>query len=273
MGGASDELVVPKNEGDFIYHVERNEYINKTTGDRYTGSFKNGQIDGEGNLIKVNEKVRFMGKFENGKIKDGTIFVCSKNPKNDNPWANPCPFTPYFEGSFNDEEKPVTGTLITMEYVGDFYNGKKNGLGVSFLKSKNGKLVKIIYEGNFTDDKRNGKGKVYEVPSRIYSDNINVLNVKQILYMVKKIYMNKKWPPLDVEYNMDTLVPRVTPTAPATPATPIAPATSATPTATNAPATPAATNTPSTKVQGGRRKKTARIHRKMRTHKKRYSRK
>ena len=54
MGGASDELVIPKNEGDFKYDIELNEYVNKVTEDRYTGSFKNGHIDGKGDLRKKN---------------------------------------------------------------------------------------------------------------------------------------------------------------------------------------------------------------------------
>ena len=40
MGLASDELVVPKNEGDFIYDIELKSYVNKVFG-KYCGTSNN----------------------------------------------------------------------------------------------------------------------------------------------------------------------------------------------------------------------------------------
>ena len=307
MGGASNELIVPKNEGRFKYDSDLKSYVNYTTGDRYTGSFKNGQIDGKGDLIKKdkdkeNNGVRFEGIFEAGKIKLGNMYICSTKYKNRHSSAYPCPFTPYFNGKFDDEEKPLTGEMYTANYVGHIENGVKSGEGISYidiLDPKSKKSIKAIYEGTFTNDKRHGVGKIYKIP-RFDADDIEDLDVEELLVEIKK-FLIKKYKRYsrdptdvrDVSYNMDNEVSPTAPVAatPATPATPVAPATPAatnapatpttpstpatpaTPTATNAPATPAATNAPSTKVQGGRRKKTARRHRKMRTHKKRHSRK
>ncbi len=68
-----------------------------------------------------------------------------------------------------DGTKPTTTTspvdTIRETYIGDYNNGKKNGLGTMWHKNGD------IYKGEWKDNKRNGQGKLLEKDGSIYDGN------------------------------------------------------------------------------------------------------
>lgn len=113
-------------EGDAGFFTEKKVLFN--------GEMKNGEFHGKGSYTSSDNKFKYTGDYENGKLcGEGIMNYCDDNG-----------FTFSYEGNFKDD--------------------MKNGFGIlKFLISyDNGSVEdKIIYEGNWKDNVYNGKGKHY----------------------------------------------------------------------------------------------------------------
>lgn len=126
-----------------ILDEEKNNY--------YEGYTIDGMYNGYG-LLKINN-ILFKGTFENGK-KSGLGEIRSY-PENEL----------IFKGDFKNDLKNGKGHEFDedSEYLGNFVNDKREGLGV--LKMKNG----TIYEGNFKNGEIQGHGTLFWSETKYYT--------------------------------------------------------------------------------------------------------
>ena len=115
-------------------------------GSFYIGSYKDNQRQGQGKFNFTNGDI-FAGIYTNDKISFGKLTF---NHEND-----------FYEGEFMDNKFHGKGRLTRKvngyEYIGEFENGLKNGIGRLIYGSGD------IYQGNFSNDNMNGYGVFYLV--------------------------------------------------------------------------------------------------------------
>ena len=155
------------------------KYIDEN-GNYYEGYFNNGELNGEGKIIKIKEnnndksinstkkiinKVTYMGSINNFKkegfgketcyeyIYEGNFHNDMKNGKGKINFVNN---GDYYEGIFTNDKISGYGKYIwnnKHQYIGDFIDGEMNGKGKYIWPDGS------EYDGEYVNNKREGKGK------------------------------------------------------------------------------------------------------------------
>ena len=131
----------------------------------YEGSFRNGKRHGEGVCLKMDGSGKFLGRYKNGQMKEGTLIV-TRGLSSD--------FT--YTGSFVKEEFHGEGKIATMNgsvYQGMFERGLFHGVGTLRMvhdsdkstsdnecSSKNSPKQESVYTGNFHSGLYHGSGTI-----------------------------------------------------------------------------------------------------------------
>ena len=148
-------------------------------GNYYEGIFNNGELNGNGKIIKIKEnndkdinstkqiinKITYKGNIKNFKKEGYGNEICNEyiyegnfhnDMKNGKGKIKFIKTGDYYEGDFTDDKITGYGKYIWSnkhEYIGDFNEGEMNGKGI--YKWPDGSE----YEGEYINNKREGKGK------------------------------------------------------------------------------------------------------------------
>lgn len=175
------------------------KYIDEN-GTLYEGMFNQGELNGIGKIIKIQEnknkskklinKISYNGNIKNFKKEGYGIEICAEykyegnfcnNLKNGKGKIEFLKTGDIYEGEFNNNKITGYGHYIWSnkhEYIGNFIEGEMNGKGryiwpdgseyegeyINNIKEGVGKFKwtnGVEFKGNFHDGKPNGKGKIY----------------------------------------------------------------------------------------------------------------
>jgi len=120
-----------------------------STGHKYTGEFKNGKLDGGGNMTLP------LGRTLKGRFRDNSVFEGTFTYPNGQVYI----------GQWEFLERNGRGTMKYADgrvYIGEFKSGLRHGKGV--LTWPSGRR----YEGEFVRGKRTGKGIMTYPDGRVY---------------------------------------------------------------------------------------------------------
>lgn len=135
-----------------------------TTGEQYTGAWKNNKRHGKGTVIYQNGD-KYEGDWENG-VRHGLgtlwIYVDGK-------------YVVRFNGSWFKDKPSGAGVFFGEEgelYEGDFKNGKRCGRGKQTI---GGRAIDsfggTVYEGEWMDDAKNGRGTLTKPNGDVFEGN------------------------------------------------------------------------------------------------------
>ena len=149
-----DELYL----GEIRYGVKHGKgwYYHRTLGDIYYGSFVNDERSGVGSYYNLNSKLYYTGKWKHG-LKSGTGF-------------SQVDAVSFYEGEYLGDDfcgygsffgfDPQTGE--TFAYRGDWFVGKKEGIGRFYLRGGQ------YYIGEMSNDVASGLGRMYYPNGTMY---------------------------------------------------------------------------------------------------------
>ncbi len=138
---------------------------------KYTGSWSDGFMEGEGKLI-FNGGGAYEGKFKEGKFHgEGRLVRCTgtrtkgtwvagvQEGEGEELYPESMPFKSY-QGTFRNDKREGSGTMFYRDgsqYKGDWKAGVRHGRGVLTCPSR----PIMRYEGMWVDDKFEGKGEIF----------------------------------------------------------------------------------------------------------------